>query len=71
MNTKYDWSNVPKEVKWVATDADGVKCCYSKNHTEIKELYGYAMKNILIHGFAISSSLNTTQIMTAQTGKTH
>ena len=21
---KYDWSNVPKEVKWIATDEDGV-----------------------------------------------
>ena len=21
--SKYDWSNVPKEVKWIATDADG------------------------------------------------
>ena len=20
---KYDWSNVPKEVKWIATDMDG------------------------------------------------
>ena len=24
MKTKYDWSNVPSEVKWIATDADGV-----------------------------------------------
>ena len=24
MKTKYDWSNVPKEVKWIATDGDGV-----------------------------------------------
>ena len=22
--TKYDWSNVPKNVNWIATDADGV-----------------------------------------------
>ena len=22
MKTKYDWSNVPKEVKWIATDKD-------------------------------------------------
>lgn len=21
--SKYDWSNVPKEVKWIATDSDG------------------------------------------------
>lgn len=26
----YDWSNVPKEVKWIATDADGVKGGYSE-----------------------------------------
>ena len=24
MKIKYDWSKVPKEVKWIATDADGV-----------------------------------------------
>lgn len=24
MNTKYDWSNVPDDVQWVATDLDGV-----------------------------------------------
>ena len=23
MKTKYDWYNVPKAVKWIATDADG------------------------------------------------
>lgn len=22
MKTKYDWSNVPKEVKWIATDSN-------------------------------------------------
>ena len=22
--SKYDWSNVPKEVNWIATDSDGV-----------------------------------------------
>lgn len=21
--SKYDWSNIPKEVKWIATDANG------------------------------------------------
>ena len=30
MKTKYDWSNVPKEVKWIATDADG----WQTQHTE-------------------------------------
>lgn len=24
MNTKYDWSDVPSEVQWIATDNDGV-----------------------------------------------
>lgn len=24
MKTKYDWSNVPKEVNWIATDADSI-----------------------------------------------
>lgn len=28
--TKYDWSNVPKEVKWIATDEDGTVCHYIK-----------------------------------------
>lgn len=23
MKTKYDWSNIPKEVKWIATDKNG------------------------------------------------
>ena len=26
---KYDWSNVPKEVNWIATDADDSVCGYS------------------------------------------
>lgn len=25
MSTKYDWSNVPEEVKWIATDLTGHK----------------------------------------------
>lgn len=24
MKTKYDWSNVPLKINWIATDADGV-----------------------------------------------
>ena len=28
--SKYDWSNVPKEVKWIATDADGVVSGFSE-----------------------------------------
>lgn len=23
MKTKYDWSNVPDEINWIATDSDG------------------------------------------------
>lgn len=29
MKTKYDWSNVPKEVKWIATDSDRFKCYFT------------------------------------------
>ena len=28
MGTKYDWSNVPKDINWIATDSDGMKCHY-------------------------------------------
>lgn len=34
MKTKYDWSNVPKEVKWIAKDKDG-------------EVWGYVEKPII------------------------
>ena len=27
--SKYDWTDVPKEVEWIATDADGALCGYS------------------------------------------
>ena len=27
--SKYDWSNVPKEAEWIATDSDGSLCGYS------------------------------------------
>lgn len=30
METKYDWSGVPSEVKWIATDEDGVKNGFMK-----------------------------------------
>lgn len=30
MKIKYDWSDVPKSVNWIATDSDGVICGYSK-----------------------------------------
>lgn len=26
--SKYDWSDVPKIVNWIATDSDGVVCGY-------------------------------------------
>jgi len=28
--SKYDWSNVPKEVNWIATDADGIVSGFSE-----------------------------------------
>lgn len=28
--SKYDWSNVPKEVRWIATDEDGMVCGFSE-----------------------------------------
>lgn len=28
--TKYDWSNVPLEVKWIATDESGLKYSYKR-----------------------------------------
>ena len=27
--SKYDWTNVPSEVEWIATDSNGMKCYYS------------------------------------------
>ena len=30
MKTKYDWSNVPKNVNWIATDSTG----YKSHHEE-------------------------------------
>ena len=32
MKTKYDWSGVPSEVKWIATDADGNMWKYEEKH---------------------------------------
>ena len=28
--SKYDWTNVPKEVEWIATDSNGVWCEYTR-----------------------------------------
>lgn len=51
MKTKYDWSNVPSEVKWIATDSDGYAfgykekpynggwCWYALNPKYIKQQY--------------------------------
>lgn len=30
MKTKYDWSEVPKQVNWIARDDDGWVCYFSK-----------------------------------------
>ena len=38
--SKYDWSNVPKEVKFIATDKDGVANGFTK---EPKPYTGYGM----------------------------
>ena len=38
--SKYDWSNVPKEVKFIATDKDGVANGFTK---EPKYYTGYEM----------------------------
>ncbi|WP_335987177.1 hypothetical protein [Acinetobacter bereziniae] len=35
--TKYDWSNVPKEVKWIATDDNGLTFGYPNK--PVKEMY--------------------------------
>lgn len=32
---KYDWSNVPKKVKWISTDADGMVCGFSEKPIKI------------------------------------
>lgn len=37
--TKYDWSNVPKEVKWIATDVDGITSGW-KEKPKYKQIYG-------------------------------
>lgn len=42
MKTKYDWSNVPKEVNWIATDSDGVAHGF-KAKPKIKEGLVYDM----------------------------
>lgn len=40
--SKYDWSNVPKEVKWIATDADGMVCGFSeKPIKKVNSLYEF------------------------------
>ncbi|AVZ05131.1 hypothetical protein A1C50_RS07155 [Acinetobacter baumannii] len=26
---KYDWSTIPVEANWAATDANGLTCCYT------------------------------------------
>lgn len=40
--SEYDWSNVPKEVKWIATDSDGYAFGY-KEKPYIGGSYWYAL----------------------------
>ena len=37
MKTKYDWSVVPKEVNWIATDEDGGVFGYTYKKTPIND----------------------------------
>lgn len=40
--SKYDWSNVPKEVRWIATDEDYMVCGFSERPIKIKNsLYNF------------------------------
>ena len=38
---KYDWSNVPEEVQWIATDENGVWCEYTEK--PILSRYGWSV----------------------------
>ena len=45
--SKYDWSNVPKEVNWIATDSDGYAYGYIDKPYNGGQ-YWYALKPIYI-----------------------
>ena len=41
--SKYDWTNVPKEVEWIATDSNGVWCEYT--HKPELSRYGWSVSH--------------------------
>lgn len=49
---KYDWSNVPKEVKWIATDEDGSVCGYSAKPQRFSNTWNtHYTGNFVAHSF--------------------
>ena len=51
--SKYDWSNAPKEVQWIATDSDGVVCGYSEEpHCFSLGWNTHFTGNFVAHSFA-------------------
>lgn len=49
---KYDWSNVPKEVKWIATDSDGALCGYSNKPRRFSKTWNtYYCGSFVAHSF--------------------
>ena len=62
MGTKYDWSTIPVEANWAATDENGLTCCY----TTKPFMWGneWLVKNLMKLFFVIDLSLK-------KTGKTH
>ena len=52
MKTKYDWSKVPDDVKWIATDADGSVCGYSTKPYRFSQTWNcYSSGNFVAHSF--------------------
>ena len=41
--SKYDWTNVPNDVNWIATDSNGVWCEYT-HKPELSE-YGWSVSH--------------------------
>ena len=41
--SKYDWTNVPNEVNWIATDSNGVWCEYTREPKLSR--YGWSVSN--------------------------
>ena len=49
---KYDWTNVPDEVKWIATDEDGVLCGYSSKPQKFSRTWNtHYTGNFVGHSF--------------------